>query len=272
MEHTMPSPFPRPSSGGGQIIDELCTCGHHRSRHQDTTGYGSGSCTAHPLKRPCRCAKFVRADNIYRHSGRHPVHSARGLRRRIAAPRSKKVGNYGLRTEDGTFSAVEVRIAPSSRPRGTTLGVGADPAHAIGAAIQRALDPTTIPGRVRTLAEMSPAERARLETELGATISTPAGAQPAAWHPTAADLQLLRLGPVHQYDPKWRDGRTLPRRMLFAVQTKYSGCLRRAAGHLHARRERNVNGYSLDESRWKQAQAWGVIEVDEATQNACLLD
>ncbi len=35
------------------ILDELCTCGHKRSEHNDTFTEGHGSC------KKCKCVKFT---------------------------------------------------------------------------------------------------------------------------------------------------------------------------------------------------------------------
>jgi hypothetical protein len=62
MTHTVGSPFPR-HLNGRYITDEVCQCGHLRSLHDDTVGYGHGSCTMHAGS--CQCTKFSWARFVY---------------------------------------------------------------------------------------------------------------------------------------------------------------------------------------------------------------
>lgn len=62
MKHRVKSPFPRTTPAGGTVIDEVCTCGHKRSAHDDTVAYGHGRCH---MQKTCPCQKFSFAERLF---------------------------------------------------------------------------------------------------------------------------------------------------------------------------------------------------------------
>ena len=59
--HVMLSPFPYIVHNGLRVIDEMCSCSHRRSEHQDTLAYGHGALR----DRPNLCKKFTWVSFIF---------------------------------------------------------------------------------------------------------------------------------------------------------------------------------------------------------------
>ena len=275
--HRHPSPFPRPSTGGGQIVDEKCTCRHRRSRHQDTSGYGTGACCASQGKGLCRCRHFTRADNIYQ-STHQPsrLTSARRLRQRASAT----LHTGGMRVIDilrdehnHLVTAVVEMRQPQSTTKGTGLGLGVDPAYAIAQRINASLDPTRASSVPKTLADMTPAERDQLAATYGAPIvPAPPPTPPTPRQPNAADLQGIRLGPVFDYHQILRSGekRVVPARYLFATGIHWRRALTYTGHRLRAERALGVYAYPLLGDQITQALAWGIREANRIEQAIAL--
>jgi len=171
--------------------------------------------------------------------------------------------------ETGHFTDVEIAVLPPSMSerRGIGLGVGADPAFVIAQRITAALDPVRAPGRVKTLADMSAAERAQLGAPLSTAARTPRSVAP----PAAETVTNLRLGPVFDYVVRPHGPRTyrMPRRLLFCVNDDWRA-LQDVAHRLHIRREKFMDAYSLSEEKWRQVLAWGVREANRIEQTIVL--
>lgn len=270
VEHAIPSPFPRPSSGGGLVVDEKCKCRHRRSSHWDTEIYGGGACGTEPMNRPCRCQQFEKVDNFYKHrevGTRATTH--RGLRNSLGRGSvvAGKLSVEGKERRPGrSFRLADLRMGQPSHTKGSVLGVGCNPSYAVAARIQTALDPTQAPGPVKTLAQMTEQEREQFQ----APILTPVGEEPEEWKPSTIDLEGLRLGPEF-LRKKWlrKEEAEVPTRLLFAISPKWRSALRRAGVHLHARMEQHRYAYPLDEERWKKALSWGVRSANRVEQALC---
>lgn len=52
--HHCQSPFPRRMTNGKVNVDEVCQCGHKRSKHHDSLAYGHGNCSASG----CDCDRY----------------------------------------------------------------------------------------------------------------------------------------------------------------------------------------------------------------------
>jgi len=69
-----PNPFPMSLPSGRRVVDERCRCGHKRSEHGHTVGWGHGECRSNstgPLRdsrvhrQECICTKFTWKASIY---------------------------------------------------------------------------------------------------------------------------------------------------------------------------------------------------------------
>jgi len=168
--------------------------------------------------------------------------------------------------QEGRVKSVTVSVhAPGHTPRGSNLGVGTDPSYVIGRRIECALDPTQAPGRVRSLNDMTPEERAKIAKELGANVP----AAPTV-KPRALCVEHLRLGPEYEYTVVGENGNSITWRKsdIFVTDDRYWREMRAVQGRFHLyRKDKFEHVYTVKPDQREAILALGVRAINRIEEH-----